>query len=46
MDDRVDYTGLLPDGLDPRMAKPSRTMSTLGLVIVGFFWTSGGFYGK
>ena len=29
-------------GLLPRTA---RTMSTLGLVVVGFFWTSGGFYG-
>ena len=28
--------GLLP--------KTARTMSTLGLVVVGFFWTSGGFY--
>jgi len=26
-------------------AKAARTMSTLGLVVVGFFWTSGGFYG-
>ena len=28
--------GLLP--------KTARTMTTLGLVVVGFFWTSGGFY--
>ena len=25
-------------------AKAARTMTTLGLVVVGFFWTSGGFY--
>ena len=23
-----------------------RTLTTLGLVVVGFFWTSGGFYGS
>eukprot|EP00037_Helgoeca_nana_P017669 m.167324 g.167324 ORF g.167324 m.167324 type:complete len:545 (-) comp24095_c0_seq1:93-1727(-) len=26
-------------------AKAARTMTTLGLLVVGFFWTSGGFYG-
>lgn len=25
-------------------AKAARTMTTLGLLVVGFFWTSGGFY--
>eukprot|EP00039_Didymoeca_costata_P011637 m.164418 g.164418 ORF g.164418 m.164418 type:complete len:549 (-) comp15235_c0_seq5:3287-4933(-) len=26
--------------------KPERTMTTLQLIVVGFFWTSGGFYGS
>ena len=28
------------------VAKPTRTLGTLGLIVVGFFWTSGGFYGS
>eukprot|EP00038_Savillea_parva_P006545 m.164405 g.164405 ORF g.164405 m.164405 type:complete len:559 (-) comp12421_c0_seq1:2029-3705(-) len=35
--------GNMEEGGHP--AKAARTMTTLGLVVVGFFWTSGGFYG-
>eukprot|EP00041_Stephanoeca_diplocostata_P015344 m.292556 g.292556 ORF g.292556 m.292556 type:complete len:527 (-) comp20003_c0_seq1:386-1966(-) len=27
------------------ITKPEKTRTTLGLVVIGFFWTSGGFYG-
>ena len=29
-----------------RLPAQARTLTTLGLVVVGFFWTSGGFYGS
>lgn len=32
--------------VEAQPAKPARTLTTLGLVVVGFFWTSGGFYGS
>jgi len=28
------------------VTKPERTLTTLHLVVIGFFWTSGGFYGS
>jgi len=34
------------DGIAGGSKKPERTLTTLGLVVVGFFWTSGGFYGS
>eukprot|EP00040_Diaphanoeca_grandis_P016384 m.84521 g.84521 ORF g.84521 m.84521 type:complete len:572 (+) comp25761_c0_seq1:1823-3538(+) len=34
------------DGIVATNKKPERTLTTLGLVVVGFFWTSGGFYGS